>query len=217
MIEGLGWLREAAFLAFLAVILSYLLPSVFLSPYRSLEQLPRPPFIDIVMIIIGLILAIASWIFEILGWSSMCRAGMRKFYCFTKYMVLLGPIMGFLFAIVGVFQTALTGKISFFLLGPLVIVAVAVIAGVASLDVGLLTNTRILTAGALLYLISVLILVVLYLISILLRVPALLPSPEFTGFGLAAGILLISALLLMAIGFHLARMRAARALSSGMQ
>ncbi|WP_125671940.1 hypothetical protein [Candidatus Methanodesulfokora washburnensis] len=194
MIEGLGWLREAAFLAFLAVILSYLLPSVFLSPYRSLEQLPRPPFIDIVMIIIGLILAIASWIFEILGWSSMCRAGMRKFYCFTKYMVLLGPIMGFLFAIVGVFQTALTGKISFFLLGPLVIVAVAVIAGVASLDVGLLTNTRILTVGAL-----------LYLISVVLQAPALLQSPEFMSFGLAAGILSIPALLLMAIGFHLAR------------
>jgi uncharacterized membrane protein YkgB len=89
----------------------------------------------------------------------------------------------------------LAGKISFYILpGLLVIVAVTVIAGVASLDVGLLTNTRILAVGAL-----------LYLISVILQAPALLQSPEFMGFGLASGILSIPALLLMAIGFHLAR------------
>jgi hypothetical protein len=170
----LGRLRNATILAFLTVLL-FQLPYVFFFPYRSLERLPTSPsFIVIVMItmvlmIIGLILGIGSWIFEILGWFSMCRAGVRKFYCFTKYMVLLGPIVGFLLAIVGAgalvleaiekgvmpteesLRGFLTGKISFYILsGLLVMVAVAVIAGVASLDVGLLTNTRILAVGALL-------------------------------------------------------------------
>lgn len=120
--------------------------------------------------LLALILAIVSWIFRVLGWSAICRTGLKKFYCITKWAVLLLPIIAVILFLVGMvyaFQKILAtpqfGAPTLEGLGPLIIVAAAaillttvasLIEGVALLDLGMIGVNLVLKAGSILYLIA---------------------------------------------------------------
>jgi len=120
--------------------------------------------------LVTLILAIVSWIFRVLGWSAICRTGLKKFYCITKWAALLLPIIAVILLLVGMvyaFQKILAtpqfGVPTLEGLGPLIIAAAAaallttvasLIEGVALLDLGMIGANLVLEAGSVLYLIA---------------------------------------------------------------
>ena len=47
-----------------------------------------------------LLLLVISWIYKVLGWGDICKAGLKRFYCYTKLGVLFLPILGIMFMLV---------------------------------------------------------------------------------------------------------------------
>jgi len=157
----------------------------------------------------ALILSLASWIYKVLGWSDMCRSGIRRFYCVTRLAVLIGPIAGALLILGGVLILSLelitrgavtpppvegygwgrllTGLRWPFLAGIILMASANVIEGVAILDIGFLTQAKLLIAGS-----------VVYLISAGLSPLALL-SGQLEGL---SSLVSIAAYMLLAAGFH---------------
>ena len=227
-VKGLNRLRNSAILSLAASLFS--LPLTAFSPFRGLgtatEDVVALFAVLIWVLVFGLLLLalmLAAWVLKVLGWWSLCKSGMRRFYCVTRYAVLLGPIIGVSLLLFGgvalVFEALSRGVLAngelgemqegtvllYVLPGLLVMTIASVIEGVSALDVGLLTGVKSLTLGA-----------VTYLIASLLQ-PLQLPTAALGSKELASGVasglnwassaVSLLASLLFAVGFHRAKGR----------
>gem|GEM_PF-3336836 len=224
--KGLSRLRNSAILSLAIGLLSLLLAaSPLAGGPESLAEDPLKLLAALAWVLalalVLLVLAIAAWVLKVLGWWSMCRSGMRRFYCVTKYAVLLGPVIGVALLIAGGVALALEalrsgafaaegpggapewGALAYALPGLLAIAVANVIEGVSILDVGLQVGVKALAVGAAVYLSTALLLP--------LQLLAGTPSLAALGGGFASGLGAVwsaaSALasLLLAAGFHLAK------------
>ena len=221
-------MRNSAILS-LAMSLISLSPTAFplVGGLESLAEDPLKLFAALVWVLaLGLVLlalAIAAWTLKVLGWWSMCRSGMRRFYCVTRYAVLLGPVIGVALLLAGVVALALEAlrsgvlaveelgeaperdALAYMLPGLLAMAVANVIEGVSILDVGLQVGVRALAAGAIAHLLAALLL--------LFQLFTAVPGSAVLGGGFASGLNVVSnavsalASLLLAAGFHLARKR----------
>jgi len=222
----LNRLRNSAILSLAASLFS--LPLTAFSPVRGLGTVTEDAaalFAALIWVFVfGLALialALAAWVLKVLGWWSMCKSSMRRFYCITKYAVLLGPMVGVSLLLVGGVALALEalsrgvlvdGELSgvpegsalpYVLPGLLIMVVANVIEGVGALDVGLLTEVKVLTAGAVTYLIMVA-LQPFQLLATVLGSTAF-ASDVASGLVWASSAASLLSSLLLAVGFHWAR------------
>lgn len=127
-----------------------------------------------ILIVVGLlviVVALASWVLRVLGWGSLCRSKQGRFYCITRIVVLAAPIIGTLIMIAGAVVVALQlalapsfgrllpgglpeGALSVILIGSVVTASADIFEAVATLDLGQLFNVRLLTIASLVFLAS---------------------------------------------------------------
>jgi len=228
-VKGLGRLRNAAILSFATSLLS--LPSLGL--FGGPESLAEDPFALLAALIWILVfglailaLGVAAWVFKVLGWWSMCRSGMRRFYCATRLAVLLGPVIGVALLIVGgaaLFLEALRSRapvggepsplpeesmLAYVLPGLLVMAVANVVEGVSALDVGLISEVKALALGAAIYLVASLLQPVQLLASAFNSAALLGGARSWWSWASSAASLLSS--LLLAMGFHQAKGKVVR-------
>lgn len=225
-VKGLGRLRISALLSLVTSLLALPLSGLFGRPESTTEN-PLTLFVALMWVLVFglaiLALGITSWVFKVLGWWSMCRSGMRKFYCATRYAVLLGPIVGVALLLVGgvalllemlgsgaLVDGGLSGEpvgsaLPYILPGLIVMVVANVIEGVSALDVGLLTEVKVLTLGAAIYLVASLLQPFQLLASAFGSTALLGDAASWWSWASNAASLLAS--LLLAVGFHWARDR----------
>lgn len=126
------------------------------------------------IVILGMatfILAIASWIYRVLGWGSLCKASIKRFYCYTRIAIIVLPAAGTLLTIVGsvalsfqvmaggpqaesAIESLPKGLMLAIHVGAVVFVTGFIMEGLSLLDMSLIYGRRILTAGSILYLLA---------------------------------------------------------------
>lgn len=214
-------LRNSAFLSLVAYLLALPLtvsPLPTFGPESAVEDVIGLLAALALVMVFGLVFAvlwIAAWVFKVLGWWSMCKSGMRRFYCITRFAVLLGPIIGVVLLIAGgaallleILGSGLAaggglsgvqeGRVLLYALPVFLVMAVAnVIEGVSVLDVGMQIGVRALEAGA-----------VAYLVAVLLQPLAFALTGDLaSGLSWVSGAVSTLSSLLLAVGFHRARGR----------
>ncbi|MEM1508413.1 MAG: hypothetical protein QW291_02935 [Thermofilaceae archaeon] len=175
--NGLVRLRTAAALSVIASLFGLLSQAVGFSLSGSAALGELFPAVAMLMAVgvLMIILGIATWVLKVMGWGSLCKARLRKFYCLTRLIVLGAPIVGVILIIAGVLTTfievfssiasgpelslldeKIIASISGYIIAGAVIMAAGnVFEGVASLDLGFSTKENVLIVGSLLYLVSV--------------------------------------------------------------
>lgn len=210
--KGLARLRTAAALSVVASLFGLLSQAVGISLSGSAELGELFSAVAMLMVVgvLVLILGLATWVLKVMGWGSLCKARLRRFYCLTRLIVLGAPIVGVILIIAGVlttffdvFSNVATGlEISlleeriiasmsgYIVAGAVIMAAGNVFEGVASLDLGFSTKENVLIIGSLLYLASV-------TVSVLSQVSQAL--------GVVSPIVSLASNVLLAAGYHIAK------------
>ncbi len=130
---------------------------------------------------VSAILVIASWILRIVGWGNICGAGIKRFYCYTRLLLIVLPIVGVAISIIGgiiygiqVFTSGLeyVGQTLFpptllavIIAGSLIITAGFLVEGVSLLDISYIYGRGMLRIASILYLLSLVVSTVLSIFS----------------------------------------------------
>lgn len=217
----MGRLRNAAFIRLLVDLLGLAvlqLSTGLMGTFQLGDEVSIGEVAGVLATVAGILLlglflivaSIAAWVISILGWGNICRAKWRKFYCVTRVVVILAPILATLTvaamiisAFLELFATGLRGEftgsdvftsgfLKAFVAGMVIAAAGRVFEGVATFDLGLLTQVYLLAAAA-----------VVYIASTAINVASI----SVTWLSVVSLILSILANLLFGIGYHYARKR----------
>jgi len=181
LLRGLNRLRVSAILGVMVSLFSLVISSLPGGLVGGEGRLMFSLLLVGAILILGLILLVvivAAWVYKVLGWSSMCKSGMRRFYCLTRLVVLVCPVVAVVLMIAGgiaiafrllseqliekvptepweIVRASPTG-LTLIIGGIVALISTMVVEGVAILDLGMLMGERVLLLGAIAYLASTL-------------------------------------------------------------
>ncbi len=174
-IDGLKNLGRGFLLLVVASALSLVMTltsQMMVGQVRPTPTIPRTLLVQVLVIgflgFLLLILYIVSWILRIIGWGGICRGVGKKFYCYTRILLIVLPVLGVAIMIgaamlmameiftLGVPTTPIKPKGlekwgGFFLLGAVLITVAFLVEGVALLDSSYVFASKLLRNGAFLY------------------------------------------------------------------